>query len=61
MVHGYVNQAGRFETLTIAFPAEFEQAKFVLNALAQWQFRPATQGGQVRRVEVLLIIPEVFE
>jgi hypothetical protein len=61
MVHGYVNQAGRFEALAIAFPPEFAQAKFVLDALAKWEFRPATQSGQNVRVEVLLVIPEVPE
>ncbi len=61
MVHGFVNQAGRFEELAIAFPPEFAQAQFVLNSLEQWQFRPATQDGQNVKVEVLLIIPEVLE
>jgi hypothetical protein len=61
MVHGFVNQAGRFEGLTIVFPPEFPQAKFVLDALAQWQFRAAVQNGQVIRVEILLIIPEETE
>ena len=58
MVHGFVNQAGRFEALSIAFPSGFAQAPFVLGSLAQWQFRPAAQNGQPVRVEVLLIIPE---
>jgi hypothetical protein len=58
MVHGYVNQAGRFEDLAVAFPPEFAQAEFVLGALEQWQFRPSTQDGKNLRVEVLLIIPE---
>ena len=61
MIHGFVNQAGRFEALTIAFPPEFAQAQFVLGALAQWQFRPATQNGQNVKVEVLLIIPAAQE
>jgi hypothetical protein len=61
MVHGYVNQNGRFEALTIAFPPDFAQAKFVISALSQWQFRPAMQNGQNVKVEVLLIIPEVPE
>lgn len=61
MVHGFVNQAGRFEALAIAFPPEFAQAQFVLNSLEQWQFRPATQNGQNVKVEVLLIIPEIPE
>jgi hypothetical protein len=58
MVHGFVNQAGRFEALSVLFPPQFAQAQFVLDALAQWQFRPAAQNGQNVRVEVLLIIPD---
>jgi hypothetical protein len=61
MIHGFVNQSGRFEALSIAFPPEFAQAQFVLGALSQWEFRPATQNGQNIKVEVLLIIPEVEE
>jgi hypothetical protein len=61
MIHGFVNQAGRFEQLAVAFPPEFPQAKFVLDSLAKWEFRPATQGGQNVRVEVVLVIPEVPE
>jgi hypothetical protein len=61
LVHGFVNQAGRFESLGLAFPPDFQQAQFVLNALAQWQFRPAAQNGQIEKVEVLLIIPEELE
>jgi hypothetical protein len=58
MVHGFVNQAGRFEALSILFPPQFEQAQFVLDSLSQWQFRPAAQNGQNVQVEVLLIIPD---
>jgi len=61
MVHGYVNQSGRFETLSVLFPEGFPRAQFVLAALQQWQFRPAAQDGQPARVEVLLIIPEEYE
>jgi len=61
MIHGFVNQDGRFEGLAVAFPQEFAQAQFVLSSLAQWQFRPATQNGQNVKVEVLLIIPDVPE
>jgi hypothetical protein len=61
LVHGFVNLAGHFEKLAIAFPTEFAQAKFVLNALQQWKFRPARQDGQLAPVEVLLIIPAVNE
>lgn len=58
MVHGFVNTAGRFEGLSIVFPAAFPQAQFVLDSLARWQFRPATENGKIARVEILLIIPE---
>jgi len=58
LVHGFVNQAGRFESLSLAFPPGFQQAQFVLGALNQWQFRPASRDGQTEKVEVLLIIPE---
>jgi hypothetical protein len=61
LVHGFVNQAGRFESLGLAFPPQFQQAQFVLDALNQWEFRPAAQNGQTERVEVLLIIPEEDE
>jgi hypothetical protein len=57
MVHGFVNTSGRFEKLAIVFPADFAQAKFVLGALEQWQFRAAAQNGLLTAVEVLLIIP----
>lgn len=59
MVHGFVNENGRFENLAVAFPPDFAQSQFVLAALTQWQFRPARQNGQNARVEVLLIIPEI--
>jgi hypothetical protein len=61
MIHGFVNQSGRFETLSIVFPQAFPQAQFVLAALEKWQFRPAIQQGQTAKVEVLIIIPEQFE
>jgi hypothetical protein len=61
IIHGFVNLAGRFEALTIAFPPEFAQAQYVLGLLNQWQFRPATQNGQDTKVEILLIIPEEAE
>lgn len=61
MVRGIVNTSGRFEQLGVVFPLEFAQAKFLLSALQQWQFRPAMQNGQIAAVEVLLIIPEEAE
>lgn len=61
MIHGIVNEDGRFEKLAVAFPTEFDHASFVLHALQQWQFRPARQNGKPTAVEVLLIIPEEME
>lgn len=58
MVHGFVNQSGRFELLHVVFPDAFPQAEFVIKALQQWQFRPAKQDGQAVKVEILLVIPE---
>jgi hypothetical protein len=56
-----VDNSGHFETLSVVFPTQFPLAKFVLDSLEHWQFRPASQNGQVAKVEVLLIIPEEFE
>jgi hypothetical protein len=61
MVHGFLNQAGRFESLVIAFPLQYIRAAFVLHALQQWQFRPARQNGKPISIEVLLIIPDELE
>ncbi len=61
MVHGILNQSGRFESLAIAFPALYKRASFVLYALQQWQFRPARQNGKAIAVEVLLIIPDELD
>jgi len=61
MIHGVLNEAGRFEALAFAFPRGFRYASFILRALQQWQFRPARQNGQATAVEVLLIIPGEFD
>jgi uncharacterized membrane protein YgcG len=61
MIHGFINQSGRFDTLSIVVPQAFPQAQFVLAALGKWQFRPALQDGQFAKVEVLIIIPEQLD
>jgi hypothetical protein len=61
IIHGVLNQAGRLESLAIAFPSSFRYASFVMRTLRQWQFRPARQNGQATPVEVLLIIPEELD
>jgi len=61
IVHGFVNKDGRFEDLKVIFPPQLGQAQFLLDALKQWEFRPAKQDGQAARVEVVLIVPEETE
>ncbi len=58
IAHGFLNKEGRFEKLAVAFPPQFAQARFVLDLLQRWVFRPAKQNGQITDIEVLLIIPE---
>ena len=58
MVHGFVDEAGHFESLALVFPPQFSQTRLLLQALQQWKFRPAKHNGQIAKVEVLLIIPE---
>lgn len=57
MIHGFVNQAGRFESLGFAFSPGSMDLRYILAALQQWQFRPAKLNGQLARVEVLVIVP----
>lgn len=61
MIHGILNEAGQLESLAVAFPQQFAQAAFVLQALEKWQFRPARQQGKPTAVEVLLIIPDELD
>ncbi len=58
MIHGFVNVAGRFEQLAIVSPQDYAEKAFMLSALREWQFRPASQNGRATAVEVLLIIPQ---
>ncbi len=61
LVHGFINSTGRFEGLEVVFPPAFPQAQFVLQALSEWQFRPAAMGGKPARVEVVIVIPDEDE
>ena len=63
MVHGFVDESGHFEKLSVVFPTDLGYAReqLVLGALQQWQFRAGTHDGQVAKLEVLLIIPEVSQ
>jgi hypothetical protein len=58
IVRGTINAAGRFEGLGVSFPPAFPRTAYVLKALEQWEFRPATQNGKPTRVDVMLIIPD---
>jgi hypothetical protein len=60
MVHGFVDESGHFEKLSVVFPTDLGYAReqLVLGALQQWQFRAGTSDGQIAKLEVLLIIPE---
>ena len=63
MVHGFVDESGHFEKLSVVFPTDMGYAReqLVLSALQQWQFRAGTRDGQIAKLEVLLIIPEVSQ
>jgi hypothetical protein len=57
LVHGFVNTAGKFEKLSVAYPVGFSEAALLLRSLQEWVFRPATLEGEAVPVEVLLIVP----
>jgi len=61
VLHGFVNKAGHFESLSIVYPAQFQYAGFVLNVLQRWLFRPASLSGQATTVEIVLVIPREDE
>ncbi len=61
VLHGFVNQAGRFESLALVYPPQLAQAEFVLYALQRWQFRPAKENGKAVMTEVVLIVPNDLE
>lgn len=58
IVKGMLTKGGKLENLSVAYPPQFALSKFVLEALQQWEFRPAAVAGQSAAVEVLLIIPD---
>jgi hypothetical protein len=57
LIHGYVDEAGRFKDLNVVRGAAEPATKIVLTCLAHWEFRPATRDGVPVRVEILLAIP----
>lgn len=59
LVHGMITTAGRFVQLATIIPEQFENRRQLLEALQEWEFRPAARDGQPSAVEILLIIPSV--
>lgn len=57
LVHGFITAKGKLVDVDTEFPPNFVFAKAILQALKQWQFRPAKVDGKATRVEALLIIP----
>lgn len=61
ILHGFINQVGRFEKLQVVFPPQLTQAGMLTNMLNEWQFRPARFNGNATAVEVLIVIPDQSE
>ncbi len=61
VVHGILDVNGHFQQMAVVFPPDFEQAKYLVDTLQHWVFRPAMQNGLNTGVEVLLIIPEAID
>lgn len=59
MIHGFINENGRFEQMSVVLPPKYHGAQALLAALDLWKFRPAKHNGKPARVEVLLVIPEI--
>jgi hypothetical protein len=61
IVHGDVNEDGKFERLKMLFPGDLEKKELILKSLNLWALRPASRDGVPVTVEVLLIIPREAE
>ena len=57
MVHGFVNENGRLEKLAEVGDRAIKNMQEVMDALAGWEFRPASKDGVAAAVEILLCIP----
>jgi hypothetical protein len=56
-VHALIDVGGRFTRLREVGDSALVDPAGVLEALARWQFRPATRDGQPAPVEALLCLP----
>ena len=57
LVHGYVNEQGRFEGLRVVRSTLPGIDQVLLASLTGWEFRAATRDGAAVMVEFLLSIP----
>ncbi len=57
MIHGFLDENGRFRDLRVLRSMDAEESKTVLPVLEQWEFRPAVREGRPVRVEILLAVP----
>jgi hypothetical protein len=57
LVHGYVNEQGRFEGLRVVRSTLPGIDQALLASLTEWEFRAATRDGAAVMVEFLLSIP----
>ena len=57
LVHGYVNEQGRFEGLRVVRSIQPGTDQALLASLSGWEFRAATRDGVAVMVEFLLSIP----
>ncbi len=57
LIHGVITRDGSFASLRLVKATEPTLGNALLNALAQWEFRPASRDGVAVAVEVLLAIP----
>ncbi len=57
IIHGYLDEAGRFKDLSVLRAPNAEVRRLTLAELERWQFRPAVRDGAPVAVEILLAIP----
>jgi len=57
LVHGYVNEQGRFEGLRVVRSIQPGTDQALLASLSGWEFRAATKDGVGVMIEFLLSIP----
>lgn len=56
-VHGWINESGRLEQLTVPEPVSARNRELLLESLRGWELRPASRNGSPVRAEILVVIP----